>query len=69
MRVCNFPNLKAEMARYGITRSDIATAWGVSENTVTAKIKYGAFTLNEACQLRDMMNENLSLDYLYKIGE
>lgn len=67
MRTCIFKNLKAEMARYNITRNDIAKLWGVSEVTVTSKLQKGDITIDEANALRNAISNDLSLDYLFEV--
>ena len=61
-----FPNLDAEMARYRVSQGTPATAIGVKPYTMSLKLKGKApITLSEAVKIRDTINKELSLEYLF----
>lgn len=60
-------NLKAEMARYGVSSADIAKAIEKAERSVRDKIKgVYDFTLPEAILVRDKFFPGMSLEYLFE---
>ena len=60
-------NLKAEMARHGITNSDIQRLLGCTERTVTNKITgRTAFFVWEAIRIRAAFFPALSIEYLFE---
>lgn len=61
-----FPNLDAEMARYRVSQGTLATAIGVKPYTMSLKLKGKApITLSEAVKIRNTINKELSLEYLF----
>ena len=65
--VLMFPNLDAEMARHRITQGTLATVIDVTPGTMSLKLKGKApITLDEATKIRDTINKELSLEYLFE---
>lgn len=61
-----FKNLKAEMARAGITNCQIAEVLKINPATVSAKLnRYDRIKLCEAEKIRNAFFTNLQLDYLF----
>ena len=61
-----FPNLDAEMARYRVSQGTLATVINVTPNTMSLKLKGKApITLDEATKIRNAINKELSLEYLF----
>lgn len=62
-----FPNLRAEMARIGITPKDIAQCLSMPYDAVKNKL-YGksAFRINECQRIRDVYFPEMTLDELFK---
>ena len=59
-------NLSAEMARFGVTNSDIQTALECSSKTVTNKLNAATeFSVSEAIKIRDMFFPGLRIEYLF----
>lgn len=59
-------NLRAEMARYGVTASDIARVTGKTDRSIRDKISGKRdFTLPESVAIRDAFFPVLSLEYLF----
>lgn len=59
-------NLRAEMARYGVSVSDIATVTGKTDRSVRDKINGKRdFTLPESAAIRDSFFPGMSLEYLF----
>ena len=59
-------NLAAEMARYGVSLSDIQTVLGCTDKT--ARNKLGGvteFSISEAMKLRDTYFPNMRIEYLF----
>lgn len=62
-----YNNLKAEMARHGITSADISKSICVDPSTFSRKIKReDGFKLIEAQKIRDIFFPELPIDYLFK---
>lgn len=60
-------NLCAEMARYGISNSDIQNLLNCSLRTVTNKLTEETdFTIPEALKIRNTFFPNLTLEYLFE---
>lgn len=60
-------NLKAEMARYGVSTNDIHTAIDKTARATTEKIAGRApFTIQEALKIRDTFFIGMSLEYLFQ---
>lgn len=61
-----YRNLKAEMARRGITNERLARGIGVNPATMSAKLNVvGRMRLDEAQQLRDKFFPEMTMDYLF----
>lgn len=61
-----YPNFKAEMARRGITQSQIAKALGLSVSSVSQKLsKPYRLRMSEASCIRDRFFPGMPLDYLF----
>lgn len=59
-------NLKAEMARYGVTAAAIAKVLKIHRNSASNKINgKSSFTIEEAIEIRTVFFPTLSLDYLF----
>jgi DNA-binding XRE family transcriptional regulator len=63
-----YPNLRAEMARYGIKPTDLAETLGLTRksinNKMTCRTKLG-FGLDEAVKIRDTFFPKIRLDELF----
>ena len=65
-----YPNLRAEMARYNITNSDLAATLGVTVGTMSLKLnKKGRLTLTEAKKIKKRVRTELPLDVLFEEEE
>lgn len=62
-----YPNLRAEVARKGLTMKELAKRIGIGESTMNQKLngKY-AFTLDEAVLIRDVLEVDIPLDVLFE---
>lgn len=61
-----YRNLKAEMARSGLTNEQLAKGIGVNPATMSAKLNTaGRMRLDEAQQLRDEFFPGMTMDYLF----
>lgn len=59
-------NLKAEMARAGVSKEDIMNLLGCSIKTVNNKLdEVTDFTVPEAFKIRDTYFANLRMEYLF----
>lgn len=59
-------NLAAEMARYGVTKSDIQRVLNCSDKTVNNKLTgVTDFTVPEALKIRNVYFEGYRIDYLF----
>lgn len=64
-----FPNLKAEMARIGVTSADISRVVRKTDRNIRDKISgKGDFTLSEITSIRDAFFPGMSLEYLFAIS-
>jgi len=56
--MCRFRmnNLEAELARFNVTRKDIAELWGVDVTTVNRNVEKMTITLEQATKLKDYLN-------------
>ena len=63
----NYPNLEAEMKRYGVTGTEIANRIGVGRGTLSMWMNGSdsAFPIIKAKEVRDKFFEGQSLDYLF----
>jgi antitoxin component HigA of HigAB toxin-antitoxin module len=58
-----FPNMRAEMKRYGKTNADMAKFLGVSDNTFSFKLNgKREFTLEEIKKIAELFS--VTIDYL-----
>jgi transcriptional regulator with XRE-family HTH domain len=61
-----FPNLKAEMARKGVTQEDVAKVVGTSVSSVNRWLTgNGGLSLGTAFEIRDKIFPEFSIDYLF----
>lgn len=61
-----FPNLRAEMAREGLTGVALAKKIGISEATFRSKMsRRSEFTLSEMLKIKHNCFPNCSLEYLF----
>lgn len=59
-------NLKAEMARYGVTENDLQTLLMCSANTIRNKIsEVTDFSFQECIKIRDNFFSGCRLEYLF----
>lgn len=59
-------NLKAEMARTGVSKEDIMNLLGCSLRTVDNKLdEITDFTIPEAFKIRDTFFRNMRMEYLF----
>lgn len=68
-----YPNLKAELARGGITQAELAKMLNISRNAVYRKLKgVNAFTLKDMVAIQEYLNAKVggafTLDYLFTSG-
>lgn len=65
-----FPNLDAEMARRKITRQSLADKIHKTPTTLSLKLNGKApITLAECVEIKNAIDESLSVDYLFKTEE
>lgn len=65
-----FPNLEAEMARRKISRQHLAKVLECTPTTLSLKLNgKSIITLAECIKIRDFIDKELSIDYLFKAGE
>ena len=63
-------NLSAEMARFGVTNSDIRAVLSCSDKTVTNKLgDVTEFSISEAIKIRDTFFPGLRIEYLFARAE
>ena len=63
-------NLKAEMARFGVSREDIKELLGCSKRTVDNKLDGTTeFTIPEAFKIRDYFFPNQRIEYLFNTNK
>ena len=64
-----YPNLKAELARRGISLGTLSESLGIHRTTMSLKLSgKSSLTLAEAVRIRDIIDSGLSLEYLYETG-
>lgn len=62
-----FPNLRAEIARKGLTISELGQQIGMARTTIYDKYKgRTAFTLDEAIAIQTALGVDMSLDELFE---
>ena len=65
-----FPNLEAEMARNKITRAELAKKIHKTPTTISLKLNGKTpITLAECVEIKEAINTNESLDYLFKTDD
>jgi transcriptional regulator with XRE-family HTH domain len=65
-----FPNLDAEMARRKITRNALAERIHKTLTTLSMKLNGKApLTLKECIEIRDEVNSDCTVDYLFTVEE
>lgn len=65
-----FKNLHAEIARNSYTKKSIAEFLGISESSLRYKLSGKTeFTLSEIKKLKQLLGENLSVEYLFEAGD
>jgi antitoxin component HigA of HigAB toxin-antitoxin module len=63
-----YPNLKAEMARYGIKTKGVAEALGITSKSVTNKINgRTSFTIVEVGKIKKTFFPKISIDDLFSV--
>lgn len=61
-----YPNLKAEMARFGVSYNDIAKLLGRSQQWVDSRMRGNAsLSISDAMSIRNKFFPNLSCEYLF----
>lgn len=69
-RAAGYSNLRAEMARLGITNEMMAETIGVNPGTFSAKLNQrGRLKLEEAVEIRETYFPELTVDYLFEFRE
>jgi hypothetical protein len=62
-----YPNLRAEMARYGVKPRDLTKALSISPKSVSNKLVGRTdFRLDEVVSIRDTFFPTLKIDYLFR---
>lgn len=65
-----YPNLKAELARKGISMEEVSKALNIHRNSVANKINGETpFTVEEAFKIQNKYFPKLSLNYLFATEE
>jgi transcriptional regulator with XRE-family HTH domain len=65
-----FPNLYAEMARRKITQVNLAERVGRTPTTMSLKLRgESPLTLTECIEIKNAIDETLSVDYLFATKE
>lgn len=60
-------NLRAEMARYGVSNTTLQSIMGCSHQTVVNKLNETTeFTIDEAFRIRDELFPGMRLEYLFQ---
>ena len=61
-----YPNLRAEMARHGLTQEDVAAILDIGSTQLNRKFqKKSQFSLSETQSVQSMFEPQLSIDYLF----
>lgn len=64
-----YKNLKVEMARAGFNQRMLAEKSGIKKDTLSRKLTGNSqFTLPECVTIRNVLNPNLKLEYLFLDG-
>lgn len=65
-----FRNLEAELKRNMIKKSELAKAIGITAGTLSMKLNgKSQLTLKEAVEIKDVIDKELSLEYLFHLGK
>lgn len=65
-----YPNLKAEIARAGLTQARLCEAAEIPFSTFTAKLRgISGFTLAEAIRIKKALGGKYTLEYLFEKRE
>ena len=65
-----YRNLEAELARNGITKTNVAAELGLTLGTLSLKLNGKSnLTLPEAIKIKTIIGGNLSLEYLFQVNE
>jgi antitoxin component HigA of HigAB toxin-antitoxin module len=62
-----YPNLRAEMARYGVRTKDLAETLGISMKSVNNRMadRHTGFTLREAFKIKDTFFPGILIEDLF----
>lgn len=62
-----YPNVRAELARKGLTQEKVAERMGIADGTLSGKLngRY-QFTLNEARRLKEILETDIPIEELFK---
>lgn len=64
-----YPNLRAELARRGITIKELSKRTGISYSTLAPKVRgFGSFSVDDADKVRAAVGTNMPLEVLFKHG-
>ena len=65
-----YKNLKVEMARAGLNQRMLAEKAGMKKDTLSRKLTGGSeFLLPECLKIRNFLNPELKLEYLFADGD
>ncbi len=65
-----YPNLRAEIARKGVTATAIADALGITKGTLSQKMQgKSAFTVPEAKAIKKLLDADVTIDELFDTVE
>jgi transcriptional regulator with XRE-family HTH domain len=65
-----YPNLRAEIARKGVTATAIADALGITKGTLSLKMQgKSAFTVPEAKAIKKLLDADVTIDELFDTME
>lgn len=65
-----YPNLRAEIARKGVTATAIADALGITKGTLSLKMQgKSAFTVPEAKAIKKLLDADVTIDELFDTVE
>ena len=63
-----YPNLDGEMARFKITRGDLARRIGITPTTLSLKLNGKSnLSLKECVEIKEAIASNKTIDYLFKV--
>lgn len=62
-----YPNIKAEIARKGITYAELSAQMDLAQSTLSAKLNgKSKFTIEEALKLRDIFDVSMPIEDLFQ---